>query len=64
MNDLPLPVDSLLDMYADDSTLDASGNTIEHLNVKQNPDMAKVNKWCEDNKMTKHCVNIVIFARK
>jgi hypothetical protein len=55
MNDLPLHVDSLLDMYADDSILDASGKTIEELEVKLNPDMAKVNNWCNDNKMVINC---------
>ncbi len=55
MNDLPLNVNSSLDMYADDSTLDASGKTIEDLEVKLNSDMAKVNKWCKDNKMAINC---------
>ncbi len=55
MNDLPLHVDSSLDMYADDSTLGASGKTIEDLEVKLNSDMAKVNKWCKYNKMAIKC---------
>ncbi len=42
-------------MYADDSTLGASGKTIEDLEVKLNSDMAKVNKWCKDNKMDINC---------
>ncbi len=41
MNDLPLHVDSSLDMYADDSTLGASGKIIKDLEVKLNPDKAK-----------------------
>ncbi len=59
MNDLLLHVDTSLDMYADDSTLGASGKTIEDLEVKLNSDMTKVNKWCKDNKM----VLIVIKPR-
>ncbi len=35
MNDLPLHVDLSLDMYVDDSTLGASGKTIEDLEIKQ-----------------------------
>ncbi len=42
-------------MYADDSTLGASGKTIEDLEVKLNSDMAKVNNWCKDNKMAINC---------
>ncbi len=38
-------------MCADNSTLGASGKTIEDLDVKLNSDMAKVNKWCKDNKI-------------
>ncbi len=55
MNDLPLHVHSSLDMYADDSTLGVSGKTIEDLEVKLNPDMAKVNKCCKDNIMAINC---------
>ncbi len=55
MNDLALHVDSSLDMYADDSTLGASGKIIEDLEVKLNPDMAKVNKWGKDNKIATNC---------
>ncbi len=55
MNDLPLHVDWSLDMYADDSTLGASGMIIEDLEVKLNSDMAKLNKWCKDIKMAINC---------
>ncbi len=55
MNDLPLHVDSSLDMYADDSTLGASGKTIEDSEVKLNSDMVKVNTWCKHNKMAINC---------
>lgn len=52
MNDLALePTESDLDMYADDSTLGAAGKTMEILNEKLCADMAKVDKWCDDNKM-------------
>ncbi len=55
MNDMPLHVDSSLNMDADDSTFGASGKTLEDLEVKLNSDMATVNKWCEDNKMAINC---------
>ncbi len=51
MNDLSLHVDSPLDMYADDSTLSASGKTTEELENKLNPDMKAVDHWCEENRM-------------
>ncbi len=44
-----------LDMYADDSTLGASRKTVEDLGANLNPNMAKVNKWCKDNKMAINC---------
>ena len=49
MNDLPLHVDSELDMYADDSTLCATGETVDELNLKLNDDMECVNDWCNVN---------------
>ncbi len=55
MNDMLLCVDLSLDMYADDSTLGASGKIIEDLEVKLNLDMTKVNKWCKDYKMALNC---------
>ncbi len=55
MNDLPLHVDLSLDIYADASTLDASGKTTEDLKAKLNRDMAKVNKWCKYNRMAIDC---------
>ncbi len=42
MNDLPLDVDSSTDMYADDSTLNETDETVEELNVKLNDDMVSV----------------------
>ena len=51
MNDLPLHVDSSTDMYADDSTLCETGETVDELNVKLNDDMVCVNKGCHDNQM-------------
>ncbi len=39
MNDLPLHAESELNMYADDSTLCATGKTVEDLDLKLNNDM-------------------------
>ncbi len=49
MNDLQLHVDSSTDMYADDSTLCETVETVEELNIKLNEDMVSVKKWCHDN---------------
>jgi ribonuclease P/MRP protein subunit RPP40 len=51
MNDLPLYVDSPLDMYADDSTLYVTGESIEELESKINADLQHVQQWCQTNKM-------------
>ncbi len=51
MNDLLLHVESELDMYADDSTLCATGKTVEDLDLKLNNDMDCVNEWCNNNHM-------------
>ncbi len=47
MNDLPLYIDSPLDMYADDSTIHITGKTIEELKCKLNIDLKKVQIWCK-----------------
>ncbi len=57
MNDLPLHVDSSFDMYADDSTLDATGKTVEDLENKLNADVGKVDMWCESTHV-KECLQI------
>jgi hypothetical protein len=51
MNDLPLYIESPLDLYADDSTLNASGKTIEEVEIKLNLDLEKIHLWCKNNKM-------------
>ncbi len=52
MNDMALePEDTELDMYADDSTLGASGKDIASIEVKLNVDMKRIENWCEDNRM-------------
>ncbi len=47
MNDLPLYIDNPLDMYADDSTIHVTGNTIEDLESKLNIDFKNVQIWCQ-----------------
>ncbi len=51
MNDLPLHIESELEMYADDSTLCATGKTVEGLDLKLNNDMDCVNVCCNNNHM-------------
>ncbi len=51
MNDMPLNVSASVDMYADDSTITATGKTIQAVEVKLNKDLHKISKWCEENKM-------------
>ncbi len=38
-------------MYADDSTLSATGKTVEDLDLKLNNDMDCINYWCHNNHM-------------
>ncbi len=52
MNNLPLEIEnSNLDMDAYDSTLEANVKTVEQLEQRLAPDMAKVEYWCLLNKM-------------
>jgi hypothetical protein len=52
MNDLPSEIsDTELDMYADDSTLGATADTLELVEQKLNSDLSKVVVWCRNNKM-------------
>ncbi len=46
MNDLPLEVENCnLDMYADDSTLEANAKTVDQLEDKLASDIVKVEHW-------------------
>ncbi len=45
MNDLPVYIDSPLDMYADDSITHVTGKTIEELESKLNIDLKNVPTW-------------------
>ncbi len=51
INDLPLPVVSPLDMYADNSTFSVMGEIIEELEIKLNADLTNVQQWCQINKV-------------
>ena len=52
INDLPLYVDhSMSDLYADDTTIHFSSNSISDINIKLNEDMEKVQGWCTSNDM-------------
>ncbi len=52
INDMALETEETkLDMYADDSTLIATGKSIETLDDKLNSDMESIVAWCDDNIM-------------
>jgi hypothetical protein len=51
MNDMPLHVNNNLDMYADDSTVHASGKTIPQIQQALENDMMHISSWCNENKM-------------
>ncbi len=54
MNDLPLYIDSPLDMYADESTIHVTGKTIEELECKlniDNIDLKNAQICCQINRM-------------
>ena len=51
MNDLPLFLDNLIDMFADDSTLHCSARTIPELEEKLNADLVNTQTWCKQNRM-------------
>ena len=53
-NDLPLSISSTevdCDMFADDSSLSASGNNIAAINAKLQPNIQEVTEWCSANAM-------------
>ncbi len=52
MNDLALEIkQSELDMYADDSTLGATGWTLDDIEQKLKPEICNIINWCDDNRM-------------
>ncbi len=65
MNDLPLYVNSDIDMYADDSTLHTAAKTLDELELILNND---VSKWCKQNRMVANtektkCMLITTFQK-
>ena len=54
IHDLPLSISSTevdCDMFADDSSLSASGNNIAAINAKLQPIIQEVTEWCSANVM-------------
>ena len=52
INDLPLSISSTevdCDMFADDSSLPASGNNTAAINFKLHPSIQEVSEWCSAN---------------
>ena len=54
INDLPLELKNDIGIYADDSTLYASGSTLNEVEQKLKPDLEKAAKWAKENKMRMH----------
>ena len=50
INDLPFEY-FICDMFADDSSLSASGNNIAAINAKVQPSIQEVTEWCPANSM-------------
>ncbi len=58
MNDLALKTDNTeLDMYADDSSLGASAKTLTRKSKSLVFNAAKVEEWCDTNKMAINAAN-------
>ncbi len=55
VNDLPLHSTQNLDLYADDSTLHSSGNSIKEPNDTLSSAMENVEKWGESNRNVVNC---------
>ena len=51
MNDMPMNDSASVDMYADESTITATGKTTQAVEVKLDNDLHEISKWCEENKM-------------
>ncbi len=69
MNDLPVYIDSPLDMYADDSTIHVTGKTIEELESKLNIDLQMYKSCAQKNRMSVNAENdkvmlVTIFNRE
>ena len=54
INDLPLVLKNNISLFADDSTLYASGSTQQEVEEKLRPDLDEVSKWAKANKMKIH----------
>ena len=54
INDLPNATELLLSLFADDTTLQASGKTIEEVESKINNELSVLSDWFETNQLTLH----------
>ena len=54
INDLPNATELLLSLFADDTTLQTSGKSIEELERKINDELIKLSDWFEANQLTLH----------
>ena len=66
INDLPLGLKNNIGLFADDSTLHASGPTLQNVEEKLETDLHEISKWTEENKMkihqskTKYCIILLV----
>ena len=52
INDLPLEIrKSIIDKFADDTTMSKSGSSVEEVTENLNEDIRNAVKWCNNNKM-------------
>ena len=51
VNDLPFILDCSMEQYADDSTLTATGATVDAINASLEENCAVVSEWMERNKL-------------
>ena len=51
VNDLPFTLDCSMEQYADDSTLTATGATVDAINASLEGNCAVVSEWMEKNKL-------------
>ena len=50
-NDMPDTLESSVDSYADDTTVTATGKTVEEISCKLTDDCSKVSEWMRSNKL-------------
>ena len=61
INDLPSIISSSIELYADDTTITAKGESLNEVEFKLQEGANKVSRWCGENRMAINCIKTKVM---